>query len=456
MCLAVLVLVLGALGAERAYAFCVPGEVQSCIVNGQPGTKTCGSNGMYGVCTPSVPPAPPVPATPTITGRTANSLTVRWTDPTMWSSASYQLQYQVGSTWALVSGIASSPAVIPHSGRQPDTKYCYRVEVTATTGVRRSNPICRYTTDGTTRKGTRVRLELHTGDVGDAGTDDDVQVVLSEPTSTGMNYTWLDYGRNDFERRDTFTYDLNLNQLGFLSDINRIRITKDGTNGWCLADFRLLVNEVPVYAENFHHLPGGCRWLDGDDGHQPTYEVAHATIRAHALWQGYVEPQRLDLDVSGLPLVTATLRIPQSETEQRIEGMIGHTIHGTEARWGHLYGRAYVEAGQGVTSDRVDMDLDLEADGLFDPEVDINFDLVYDPACSANQTQAVLGVVTENLPAEVDFDWFAELLSVLVLPPCAVANCVSRLEDYIAGEIEAGFEPIVQSQGQSLPAGSAA
>src|SRR6185436_7424678 len=97
----------------------------------------------------------------------------------------------------------------------------------------------------------------------------------------------IDYGRNDFEQGDTFTYDLNVDGLPLLSDISRIKIIKYGTDGWCLADFRLLVNGVEVYAEDFHHWTDGCRWLDEDDGHQPSYEVAQDTLHTHALWQSY-------------------------------------------------------------------------------------------------------------------------------------------------------------------------
>ncbi|MEQ1505217.1 MAG: hypothetical protein ABMB14_23490 [Myxococcota bacterium] len=40
-----------ALGSvQQASAFCTPGEVDSCYLNGQTGTRTCGSNGMYGAC----------------------------------------------------------------------------------------------------------------------------------------------------------------------------------------------------------------------------------------------------------------------------------------------------------------------------------------------------------------------------------------------------------------------
>ena len=93
-CLVVAALTL-AVVADRAHALCSPGEVKSCIVNSQPGTQTCGDNGFYGPCTPIVPPAPPVPTAPRVNSRGANgrSLTLLWSDSTMWSSAVYQLQY---------------------------------------------------------------------------------------------------------------------------------------------------------------------------------------------------------------------------------------------------------------------------------------------------------------------------------------------------------------------------
>lgn len=453
---AFLVVSLSTFAAGRAHAFCQPGDVQACFVNGQPGEKVCGSNGIYGPCTPTVPPAPPVPAAPTISARSETSLTVRWSDSTAWSSASYQLQVQPEGTssWTAVTAITTNPFQITHNGRVKDTRYCYRVEVSASTGVRQSGSTCRVTTDGTTRAAGRLQVEFHTGDVDDAGTDDDILVSLSETAgSTPMNFTWVDYGRDDFERNDRFTYDLNLDQIPLLSDFNRVRISKYGTDGWCLADYRILVNGVPVFSESFAGLPGGCLWIDEDDNHSHTHEVTHAAIRANPLWSAYVEPVRVDVDFSALPLVTARLRIPREETERRLEGLIGHAIHGTEGHWGDRLGRAHVEADPGVTADRVAMDLDLEADVpyWFDPELDIDFDLHYDPACSADQTKALLNVTTENLQANVDFNWFTDFLQLLILPPCTVGGCVTRIEDYIAQQIEAAFQPIMQSQSQPLP-----
>lgn len=47
------------LAAGGAYAFCMPGDVDVCYVNGVQGTRTCGSNSMYGPCQVPQPPAPP-------------------------------------------------------------------------------------------------------------------------------------------------------------------------------------------------------------------------------------------------------------------------------------------------------------------------------------------------------------------------------------------------------------
>jgi hypothetical protein len=38
---------------HEAHAFCTPGEMRDCIINGQPGTQTCGSNGQFGPCIPN-------------------------------------------------------------------------------------------------------------------------------------------------------------------------------------------------------------------------------------------------------------------------------------------------------------------------------------------------------------------------------------------------------------------
>jgi hypothetical protein len=46
-------LVIACLGiAHQAHAFCMPGDVQSCFVNGQPGERVCGDDARFGPCIP--------------------------------------------------------------------------------------------------------------------------------------------------------------------------------------------------------------------------------------------------------------------------------------------------------------------------------------------------------------------------------------------------------------------
>jgi hypothetical protein len=442
----IVVLILGA-AAGRAHALCQEGKIAECFVGSQRGTREC-VNGHWTACeVPNPPPPPAVLKAPYVSARTPTSVTVQW-NGTVPSGENYRLQHWAGA-WVDLTRLYASGSFV-HTGRQPDTMYCYRVVGTHTTGP--SPTACGSTTETVARKAWRIQIELHTANVGDAGTDDTVDVVLNGWGNGIGSFTYLDYGRNDFERGDVFRYDLNLtNNVALFGDISGIQIRKSGgDNGWCVADFRLLVNERVVYDEDFRSLPSGCRWLDNpSDGGIPTYAVNRAQLRAHPMWQSYVEPQRVSLDIVQR---TATLTIPREETESRVEAMIGHLIHGTQAGWGEEYGRGYVEADRGGP-DRLKMDLDLKADALVDPEVDIDFDLRYQASCSADKTRALVDVTTENLQAHVDFGWFGTFLRVLF--PCGVVgvDCVGMLENYIADRIEGSFTPIVQSQGQVLPPG---
>jgi hypothetical protein len=44
---------------KQAHAFCTPGDVAACVLNGKHGTRTCGANAMFGPC--DVPDDPPPP-----------------------------------------------------------------------------------------------------------------------------------------------------------------------------------------------------------------------------------------------------------------------------------------------------------------------------------------------------------------------------------------------------------
>jgi hypothetical protein len=186
----------------------------------------------------------------------------------------------------------------------------------------------------------RVQMRIQTSDVSDAGTDDSVRVQLNS-----TNSTWLDYGRDDFPRNNTFTYDLKMDGISTISDLDYIYISKTGSDGLCLKSFALIINGREIYT---HTFPGAGHWIDNGDGHLPTYFVSGAAMRHDNSWLAYTQP---------FPPLT----IPRAEMERRIEGIMGDSIHGNRLEWGHKYGRAYVEVAKKANAvNTLHVDLDLE------------------------------------------------------------------------------------------------
>lgn len=233
----------------------------------------------------------------------------------------------------------------------------------------------------------RVQIQLQTANVDDAGTDDSVRVRLNP-----ANSTWLDYGRDDFPRNNTFTYDLKMDGVSTISDLQYIYISKTGTDGLCLTSFALIVNGREIYTRTF---PGAGHWLDNDGDSAPGYLIFGSAMRSDDAWIAYTQP---------FPPLT----IPRAEMESRIEAMVGDFAHGNRLYWGHKYGRAYVEVSKKAqTVSTLHADLDLSADVFgFDPEVDVDFDI--EIGCVNGQ----ITLDTKNVKVVVDSDWYAEILSL--------------------------------------------
>jgi hypothetical protein len=235
----------------------------------------------------------------------------------------------------------------------------------------------------------RVQLTLRTTDDENAGTDDGVRVRLN-----ASNTTWLDYGRNDFPRNNTFTYDLNLFGIRQIDDLRYIVVSKDGGDGLCLRSFALRINGRVIYTQEFS---GSGHWLDTETGYSPSYTVSYNTMRQDDSWRAYTQP--------GPPTV-----IPRAEIESRIEATVGHFITGNPLQWGegNLYGRAYVEAAKKAnTNDTLHIDLDLEADvPLGNPEVDVDFDIRV--RCVSNR----ISLQVLNINVNVDAAWYEEVFSL--------------------------------------------
>jgi hypothetical protein len=103
-----------------------------------------------------------------------------------------------------------------------------------------------------------LRIEVSTGDVAWAGTDDDVTLTLA-----GRNWNLDNEGHDDFERGNTDMFDLDPQSGLHRSDIHSIRIHKspDGfAGGWRLHGIKLIVNGATLYDN--HSVD---RWIEDDD-----------------------------------------------------------------------------------------------------------------------------------------------------------------------------------------------
>lgn len=265
----------------------------------------------------------------------------------------------------------------------------------------------------------RLQIRLMTGNVSDAGTDDSVSVLLAQG-----NLTWLDYGRDDFERGDDFTYDLMLDRINRIGDISFIRIAKSGSNGWCVRGLILLINGRPIYEHYFQTGAAPCLWLDNSGGRSNVVTIPGNQLRAYKLWQEFTPP-------TPSPLLT------RAEIESRIEGMVGHqmTVAGKKLKWGKLHGRAVEAARKDDTTLHVDLDLKYPIRLFPDLEVDVDFDLGF--SCSAG----VVSVAVSNVKVKADSAWYTEILSL---------GLVEFLDDHASKKIAKALGEQLKSMSQPL------
>jgi hypothetical protein len=300
-----------------------PGEDSEAAVTEQSaalknlGTGALGSGGGVIVLPPDDPDVanqkPRKPLPPSANPTSASGMAVSFVD-----RSSYETGFHVyrgpdfSGPWTLVATLPASAGLdgtvrFNDSGLTRDTEVWYLIGAFNGYGESYSVQEPGTTLDG--RGGVaRIQLQLHTSSVSDANTDDDVHVALNYYEEN--HGTYMDYGRNDFERGDDFTYDLTADDITDLSQLNELYIFKTGTDGWCFDKLTLLVNGKAVYDEN----RSSCQWLDDENGNRNYYIVSRAALRAHPLWQAY----------------TATIpsaSFPRLDLATRLEGYIGNMIH---------------------------------------------------------------------------------------------------------------------------------
>jgi hypothetical protein len=218
----------------------------------------------------------------------------------------------------------------------------------------------------------RLQITFVTANVSDAGTDDDISVSLNR-----NNLTWLDYGRDDFERNRTHTYDLLQNgNLRTLGDITRIQIRKNGSDGWCIREFTVSVN-----AGDYRHTTrfDSCRWLDNDNGHSRDYTINNPRFT-----------------FGGLVTIPAAY-LERSEVESLLESAIGHRLIDSPLYWDNDDGRVVSVSHRSPDVLRVDLDLRYALNNSTDPSVDVDYDIRF--RCNGG----TLAFNIENIEVNVGF-----------------------------------------------------
>ena len=236
----------------------------------------------------------------------------------------------------------------------------------------------------------RLQIRLVTSGISNADTDDRVSVSLSP-----NNRTYIDYARDDLERRDDFTYDLLLTNINTISDITRLEIHKEGTDGWCLHEVELFVNSASTFRQVLD-----CRWLDGDDGHRPTLTFNRRDFN-------FLNAQLL--------LPGRTLSFSGSGVNSLIESAVGHNIASNSYYW--RGGRSVSISKVDDTTIRVGLPLKVEIDNATDPNVTINYDVRFSCDNDGRILATVsriridrgrfigvgVGIIYDNNPALIDF-----------------------------------------------------
>jgi hypothetical protein len=219
-------------------------------------------------------------------------------------------------------------------------------------------------------------VQFVTSGADDAGSDDDVKIELN-----AGNRTWLESGFNDFEP-GTRTYDLRMEGINRLSDMDFFRIQKTGSDGWAIRHMSLIINGVPIFHEEFP----SALWLDNSGGSSNVFFIDDFFMRQRAEWANYLVPERPNI-------------VPIEDMRSRIEALAGDKAILHDNILMHRIGDHSVELFT-LNANTWRVDLDFEEDKQF-PAPNINIDADFDLTITCSGGRPNFTVSNIN----VDDDW---------------------------------------------------
>lgn len=378
----------------------------------------------------------------TITGRSEHSLSTRLE------------RRSDGGRWVRVTSRSRLVGEHVHhdNALEPDTRYCYRAVAHNFAGATSSPVKCVVTRAEEPQPVARIRLKLKTADIDGAGTREG----RTAASLAFGNSAWLDLPGADFARGVTRIYDLIPTGIADLTDIEHLRISGGADDPWCLDELKLLINypsfgtnEV-VFHQDFADQPNGCRWFDRA-ARSTVLRISHRTLRDDPEWDyPPLLPSALGVDPDGND--TTQKRFEARELTSRLETLIGHGLHGQDARW----------RADGVTlspstfrNDFVHVKARLEGSKTLTPfggtvwvDVDVDFDLFFAVSQTAVAEDIRLTVDPRNVDASFSpwVTWAGRIFDLLPCGPVAstitgdaIPGCFAAIESGMQRGIQAGL-----------------
>ena len=337
-------------------------------------------------------------------------------------------------------------------GLEPDTRYCYRSVAYNFAGETRSPVQCVVTRAEEPQPVARIRLEVRTADIAGAGTRDG----RTAATLALGNSTWLDLPGADFGRGVTRMYDLIPTGIADLTDIEHLRISGGADDPWCLDDVKLrinyesfVVNDV-VFHEDFADQPDGCRWFDRA-AQSTVLKIPHRSLRDDPEWVYPPLPlPALGVDPDGND--TAEIRLAAGELTSRLQSLIGHGLHGQDARW---RADGVTLSGSTFRNDYVHVKARLEGSKTLTPfggtvwvDVDVDFDLFF--VLSQTEVGGDIRLTVDPRNVDASFSpwvtWAGRVFDVLPCGPVAstvtgdaIPGCFAAIEGAVQRGIQRGL-----------------
>ena len=212
----------------------------------------------------------------------------------------------------------------------------------------------------------RLPVEFLTADVRHGETDDTVAVKFNHQSTT-----YVDYPRDDFERGDDYRYDMVTDGIRSLEDIQEIRLSKEGSDGWCEAGLRLFINSTLAFSRDY----SPCVWIGYADGYVEL-PIPYVELRRDSTWQQWRSPRLL-------PPVT----IGHDDLQRMLAASIGTHVVSGQVEWGKAPG---VELAGTSSTVLVTVHLRHPAVTVGDMDVAVSFDL--EVGCS----YSVMSIVPTN------------------------------------------------------------